>query len=48
MMKESGTFIKSKNCYIIAEIGGNFTNYEEAIELITAAEASGVNCVNWS
>lgn len=34
-----------KNCYIIAEIGGNFKTYEEAVSLVNAAEDCGVNCV---
>jgi N,N'-diacetyllegionaminate synthase len=32
-------------CYIIAEIGGNFTTYEQATKLIDAAKYSGVDCV---
>lgn len=32
-------------CYIIAEIGGNFTTYEEARRLIDAAAACGVDAV---
>ncbi len=32
-------------CYIIAEIGGNFTTYEEAVKLIDAAKYAGVDCV---
>lgn len=32
-------------CYIIAEIGGNFTNYETAVRLIDAAKRSGVDAV---
>lgn len=32
-------------CYIIAEIGGNFTTYEEAAKLIDAAKYAGVDCV---
>lgn len=32
-------------CYIIAEIGGNFTTIEQAAALIAAARESGVDCV---
>lgn len=32
-------------CYIIAEIGGNFTTIEQAVALIAAAKESGVDCV---
>lgn len=32
-------------CYIIAEIGGNFTTYEQATRLIDAAAACGVDAV---
>jgi len=32
-------------CYIIAEIGGNFTTYEEAIKLIDAAKYAGVDAI---
>lgn len=32
-------------CYIIAEIGGNFTNFEQARDLIDAAADCGVDCV---
>ena len=35
----------SNRCYIIAEIGGNFTTYEEATRLIDAAAACGVDAV---
>lgn len=38
-------FQKLERCYIIAEIGGNFTRYEEAAALISAAKESGVDCV---
>jgi len=31
--------------YIIAEIGGNFNSYKEAIKLIDAAKESGVDCI---
>lgn len=34
-----------KRCYIIAEIGGNFTTYDEAKALIDAAKLTGVDCV---
>ncbi len=37
--------INFSRCYIIAEIGGNFTTYEEAVKLIDAAKYSGVDCV---
>lgn len=36
---------KKDACYIIAEIGGNFTTYEEAVRLIDAAFRIGVDCV---
>jgi N-acetylneuraminate synthase len=32
-------------CYIIAEIGGNFTTYDEAVKLVDGAEYAGVDCV---
>lgn len=32
-------------CYIIAEIGGNFTTYKQAVALIDAAKEVGVDCV---
>lgn len=32
-------------CYIIAEIGGNFTTYDQAVALIDAAKGAGVDCV---
>lgn len=32
-------------CYIIAEIGGNFTTYEEAVRLVDAAADCGVDAV---
>jgi N-acetylneuraminate synthase len=32
-------------CYIIAEIGGNFTTYAQAVALIDAAKEAGVDCV---
>jgi len=34
-----------KRCYVIAEIGGNFTTYEEAVKLIDAAKYAGVDCI---
>ncbi len=34
-----------KNCYIIAEIGGNFRTFKEAVALVDAAKESGVDCV---
>jgi sialic acid synthase SpsE len=36
---------KADRCYIIAEIGGNFTRFEDARTLIDAAVASGVDAV---
>ena len=33
------------NTYIIAEIGGNFTDYDTAVKLIDLAEESSVNAV---
>jgi len=36
---------KRSSIYIIAEIGGNFITYKEAIKLIDAAKESGVDCV---
>jgi N-acetylneuraminate synthase len=38
-------FENLKRCYIIAEIGGNFTTEEEAFALIDAAKEAGVDCV---
>ena len=35
----------NKKTYIIAEIGGNFNDYNEAINLIDLAENSGVDAV---
>lgn len=32
-------------CYIIAEIGGNFTTYDHAVALIDAAKGAEVDCV---
>ncbi len=34
-----------ERCYIIAEIGGNFTDYETAVRLIDQAKESGVDAV---
>ena len=34
-----------KRIYIIAEIGGNFTTYEQAVRLIDEAKASGADAV---
>ena len=31
--------------YIVAEIGGNFTTFEQAVRLIDAAKACGVDAV---
>jgi N-acetylneuraminate synthase len=36
---------KHDRCYIIAEIGGNFTTYEQAVRLIDAALECGVDAV---
>lgn len=36
---------KQDRCYIIAEIGGNFTTYEQAVKLIDAAAQCGVDAV---
>lgn len=36
---------KNKPVYIIAEIGGNFTAYEEGIKLVDAAKDAGADCV---
>jgi len=38
-------FQNLQRCYIIAEIGGNFTTFEEAAALIDAAKECGVDCV---
>ncbi|MBC7946507.1 MAG: N-acetylneuraminate synthase family protein [Chitinophagaceae bacterium] len=38
-------FTNLTRCYIIAEIGGNFTTIEQAAALIAAAKESGVDCV---
>lgn len=37
--------LKKDRCYIIAEIGGNFTTFEQAMRLIDAAAACGVDAV---
>lgn len=37
--------LNTEKCYIIAEIGGNFTDYETAVKLIDQAKASGVDAV---
>ena len=36
---------KRDRCYIIAEIGGNFTTYEQAVRLIDEAASCGVDAV---
>lgn len=36
---------KPDSCYIIAEIGGNFTNFEQAIRLIDTAAECGVDAI---
>lgn len=38
-------FDKIEKCYFIAEIGGNFTDYETAVLLIDQAKESGVDAV---
>ena len=43
--KEKGMNWNRHKIYIIAEIGGNFTTYEEAVKLIDAAKRSGVDAV---
>lgn len=37
--------LKDNRCYIIAEIGGNFTTFEEAKKLVDLACESGVNAI---
>lgn len=37
--------LNDKRCYIIAEIGGNFTTYDQAKDLIDAAAAANVDAV---
>lgn len=37
--------IEKGRCYIIAEIGGNFTTYEQAVRLIDEAKKTGVDAV---
>lgn len=45
-MSFQSIFSKSNNSvYVIAEIGGNFTTYEQAVELVDAARYAGVDCV---
>ena len=36
---------KFNKTFIIAEIGGNFTRYEEAVKLVDGAKYAGVDCV---
>ena len=38
-------FQKLNRCFIIAEIGGNFTTYEQAVALADAARKAGVDCI---
>jgi N-acetylneuraminate synthase len=38
-------FSDLNRCYIIAEIGGNFTTFDQAAALVAAAKESGVDCV---
>lgn len=38
-------YYKNNKCYIVAEIGGNFTDYETAVMLIDQAKKSGVDAV---
>ena len=38
-------FGKSDRIYIVAEIGGNFTDYETAVRLIDQAKKSGADAV---
>ena len=46
-MKLRSLFAQRKNnpVYIIAEIGGNFFTYKEAVKLIDAAKDAGVDCI---
>ncbi len=37
--------VAANQVFVIAEIGGNFTSYEEAVKLIDAAKYVGVDCV---
>ena len=37
--------VAANQVFVIAEIGGNFTTYEEAVKLIDAAQYVGVDCV---
>jgi len=39
------TNFSKRRCYIIAEIGGNFTTYEQAVRLIDEAAACGVDAI---
>jgi N-acetylneuraminate synthase len=36
---------RTDRCYIIAEVGGNFTTLDQAVRLIDAAAACGVDAV---
>lgn len=38
-------FQDQNDCYIVAEIGGNFVNYDTAVMLLDQAKQSGVNAV---
>lgn len=37
--------LKDNKCYVIAEIGGNFTTFDEAVKLVDLANESGVDAV---
>ena len=37
--------LRDNRCYIVAEIGGNFTTYEQAVSLIDAAAGAGADAV---
>lgn len=41
----NGSFLKKDRCYVIAEIGGNFTTAEEGIRLVDVAKRSGCDAV---